>query len=635
MGELISIILFFVYTWGLGFTATRFIKNAENSWEKNLMRIGIGLGILPLLAVFLNLLHIPLDWKIFLALSLIIPAYSIIKDKKLTFPKPKLKKSTVYILVVLFLFLATFFMYHKGAFSYPYLEDDDPWDHAKGIKYVSIEKNLNTPEYFQGERFFYYMDPYPPGYEAVQGILHQTNDTINWSMKFFNALIISLGIIFFYFFAKELIESRQKALFSTFALAMVPCYLSHFIWAHALIITLFFPAMYCLGRIKYDKKWFFPAALVIGSIALTHPEEPIKLGILFVLFIVTKSLLQKKFLKTEFFAVATGYLLSFMWWAFNWRDMWALKLGRGVGEAGLEAAQKGGFTLIKKILTSIPKIFPTSGGSATRAYSFSDFFMAKSQNLINNPIGVGIFLTLITIVALISIILEYKSLREEKNHWLVIALVWFVFIFIFINSVTFHLPMGLRAFRMWMLLAFSIALLAPQGAFYLARLGKKFNISKSIIIAILIIGVILTSGYQKYSMNTASWFPGGKWTSMEELQGYTWLKTLPPNTRVFDMATKGDKVVIGYDKYSCAWCENVQEFRADILNNDAVSLHEWLKKNKYEYLVIGGMTYKYLERQFGENKTKEILPRLTEDVATSGLFKIEHQNQGVVIFKVL
>ena len=146
-------------------------------------------------------------------------------------------------------------MYQKGAFSYPYLEDDDPWDHAKGIKFVSLEKTVDTPSYFE-DRFFYYMDPYPPGYEATQGILHQTNDSIQWSMKFFNALIISLGIIFFYFFAREFIGNSKKALFATFVLAMIPCYLSHFIWAHALVITLFFPAMYCLERIKYDKKWF-------------------------------------------------------------------------------------------------------------------------------------------------------------------------------------------------------------------------------------------------------------------------------------------------------------------------------------------------------------------------------------------
>ena len=69
MGAIITIILFFVYSWGLGFTATKFLKNSENFLERNLMRIGIGLGIFIVLAALLNMLHIPLDWKIFLILS--------------------------------------------------------------------------------------------------------------------------------------------------------------------------------------------------------------------------------------------------------------------------------------------------------------------------------------------------------------------------------------------------------------------------------------------------------------------------------------------------------------------------------------------------------------------------------------
>ena len=60
-----AIILFFIYTWGLGFAATMLLKNSENGLERNLMRIGIGLGIFPILAVFLNLVRIPLVWHIF------------------------------------------------------------------------------------------------------------------------------------------------------------------------------------------------------------------------------------------------------------------------------------------------------------------------------------------------------------------------------------------------------------------------------------------------------------------------------------------------------------------------------------------------------------------------------------------
>ena len=41
------------------------------------------------------------------------------------------------ILLVLLIFAVFFAVYHKGAFTYPYLEDDDPWFHAEVTKYIA------------------------------------------------------------------------------------------------------------------------------------------------------------------------------------------------------------------------------------------------------------------------------------------------------------------------------------------------------------------------------------------------------------------------------------------------------------------------------------------------------------------
>ncbi len=79
----------------------------------------------------------------------------------------------------------------------------------------------------------------------------------------------------------------------------------------------------------------------------------------------------------------------------------------------------------------------------------------------------------------------------------------------------------------------------------------------------------------------------------------------------------------------------MQDFRKDIIHVNATELYKFLQRNKYEYLIIGGMTYKYLGRQFGENKTKEVIPKLTEDIANSGKFTVAHQTKGMVVFKVL
>src|SRR3989344_247321 len=99
--DALTILLFFAYTYGIGFAISKIAKNSDNFLERNLMRIGIGLAALPLLGVILNLLHIPLDCRIFLILSLIIPVYFIFKNYGGIKLKIKLRRSDIYLLIVL------------------------------------------------------------------------------------------------------------------------------------------------------------------------------------------------------------------------------------------------------------------------------------------------------------------------------------------------------------------------------------------------------------------------------------------------------------------------------------------------------------------------------------------------------
>ena len=79
MISIITIILFFVYLLGLGYTTTYWAKKPESKAERLLVYIAVGLGILSFLVVFLNFLHLPLDWKIILIISFLLPIYSLVK----------------------------------------------------------------------------------------------------------------------------------------------------------------------------------------------------------------------------------------------------------------------------------------------------------------------------------------------------------------------------------------------------------------------------------------------------------------------------------------------------------------------------------------------------------------------------
>ncbi|TKJ17343.1 hypothetical protein CEE44_02300 [Candidatus Woesearchaeota archaeon B3_Woes] len=512
-------------------------------------------------------------------------------------------------------------MYVGGAFQYPYLENDDPWDHALSVKYISLEKTVYEPQNFD----FQYIDPYPPGYDLLMGILHQTAPSLNWTLKFFNGLIISLGILFFYFFAKIFTGDKNKALFSTFILAALPSYFTHFIWALSLSIMLFFPAIYCLEMIKRDKKWIYPSMVVISSILLIHPSQSIKIGIMFGVYWLVKAIIEKNLLKEILIAEIGGLLLSFIWWIGKWKSMFLSQIR--ISDIDI--------TTSTTFFSKIQSAFSPTMGTATRSYTFNDFFITKPFGGINIHLGWGVFITFLLLIGIVYSLLKYKNLLKKDRIWITITLLWFVFTFLGTNSMTFNLPIGLFAFRFWLLLAVPVALLSSLGLWSLFKLTKKFKIPYLLVLFIILIGVISTAGYQKYNQNhNAVWPPGVFWTSNEELQGYIWLTTLPIDTKVFTYSTT-DKPIIGFDKYSCEWCSNVIDFRKNILDKNLTQVYNFLKTNKYQYIVISGLSYKHLGRQYGENKTKTSFDNLFKNLQNSTRFESSYQTQSVIILKVI
>ena len=384
--------------------------------------------------------------------------------------------------------------------------------------------------------------------------------------------------------------------------------------------------------ISLDKRWKYPAMILIASILLTQPDQALKYILMFGIYWLIKAIYQKQLLKDILIAGAGGLIISLTWW-FE-RALGVLSAVRADSIARFAGSDPSltSTTFFGKIIA----LFPPGRGTATQAYTFNDFFIAKPFGGINVQIGWGIAISLLVAVAIIYLILRYKELLKQENMWMSITVFWFIFTFLGTNSLTFNLPVGLFAFRFWLILAIPVALLSSIGLSALYNLSKKINMPTIIILIIVIAGIFATAGYQKYTHNTISgWPPGGRWTSQEELEGYLWLKTLPPNTRIFDISTAGEKAVVSFDMYSCAWCKETKELRENIQNINATYLHSWLKTNRYEYIIISGMTYSYLNGQIGENKTIEIFSDLPNNMGSSGLFRPDHQTNGMVLFKVL
>jgi 4-amino-4-deoxy-L-arabinose transferase-like glycosyltransferase len=633
--NLLTIILFFVYTFGLGYTACSITKTKpENLLERIFSYVGVGIGVFIVIGVILNLLHVPIDWKLFLLLSLIFPIYDFFKNKeniKEGLKAFKLNKSSIYLLIVLCLALFSFYMYHTGAFAYPYLEDDDPWEHARSVSYISTEKTAFEPDYAKTD-LFRYIDPYPPGYEILMAVLYQTSDSINWTLKFFNALIISLSIILFYLFAKEFTKNKNKALIAAFVIAVIPCYLSHFIWVHSLIPLLFFVAFYCLEMSETDKRWSWLAGIIIAAIFVVSADQAIKFCLFFAVYFIVKWIMSKKLPLENIKAAVLGSIVSLSWWAIAFKEMIMERVGRiEFINPGLIPKEAGFFS---KASSFISTYFNPYSGSATRPYTFEDFFIAKSANMINNPVGVGIMLSITAILSIVLILLFFKKYIAEKKSYAIIALGWLLLTFLMVNSATFNIP-GLISFRTWMLFAIPIALLIAEGLTLLMLFAGSSKILKISIIAIFVLGAIFTSGVQKYELNTVMWPPGGAWTSMDEFQLYLWALNLPKETRISSFSGDQDNHLIGLDMWNCDWCPEYLEFRKDFINKTPSETHAFLKSSKYQYFILDPMSVNYFVEYFGNNTNTVISEKFQEYINANDKFSIAFQNNAGVVLRVL
>ncbi len=730
-----SVILFFAYLWGFGFTLTRLVRESEGFLERNLMRLGFGLSAFVVFGTVLNAMRIPLDYRVFLLASAIVPVYCLVFKKgysRIPHISMKLTFSNINVLAVLAIFALSLFMYSSGAFRYPYLEDDDPWGHASSAKYVAVEKTAFAPPNYS----FHYLDPYPPAYDMIFGIAHQTSSSISWAIKFFNALLISLSLVFFYFFAKEFLGSRNKALFATFVLASVPAYLSHFIWAPVIAMAVFSQTMYAFEMIWKDKRWFVLGGVGVASILLSHPTHAVKLSALILIYIAIKvfsdfvsdkkSWLQQNIAHAK--AIVLGFALSLFWWGLNLRTF--ISVAKGGFTGGSEAAAlaiRNSPNIFTKILTLVTKVFHPYSGTASRVYSFQDFVVAQSANMINNPIGFGIAVSVLAFVGVLSVASKFarflpkpkvilasavlicllltffvaprifetqKSLYENERFIIpqswqaqptyssvflltlalfslitafvlslaaivrgssggehkkalmvsAIILAWLIFAFLGVNNRTFVLPVGLFAFRFWMILAIPAAIIAAEGFFALLNAISAFRLDKAtataaklIIIIVVVAGILFTSAKQKYDVNTACWPAGAFWSGNYVLEpssncpvpgevlAYNWLRTLPPGTKVFTFSNPDQ--VIGFDKFSCAWCKPEYDLKKRFYNVTPIELRGFMKDNNYDYFIIGGIDAK----TYGFNSTLAVI----NAAASSGLFTVAYQDQAALIFRAI
>jgi hypothetical protein len=561
-----SIIFFSTVVLGLGYSLIEVLKiKKQNNLERGFLYLAAGLGALPILIIFLNLIRIPLRWEIFLFIGLVVPIINLISRKKTKklFSYSLEKNKYFWAIIILTIFM--FSMYVYGSFIYPYLEDYDPYVHAVGVEYVSQNHTFSLsfdPTTFRRT----YLEPYPPAYDALLGVAHQLNNSMTWTLKFFNSLIITLTVPLFYLFSLSIFKKKKKAVAGTAIIFAMP-FMGHFIWAQSLVIPLFFCCFYFLMSAKENKNFLYLSIVSLASIYVTQPSAAFIFTIMLLLY-WTVSLFYRQntsFLKKgDNDLIITGLGGGLLALAFYWLPIYFkygyIYLFKGIGMFhGLFAVNA------ETLLTD---------ASSGDKYDLLDYFFSVSQMGILQAPGWGPVVFLLVVVFIVITSIRPKKLN--KNYLLIVMLVWLIFGIL--GTLGNSLPIRLFPNRFWVFLAIPTAILATEGLFLLLGCLKNKKDLKFHLVTFVALGVFCTSFLPFLNVQTL-WWPGGIiWDDWKDLRSHLWIKdNIPQDSRVFNVCSTQRKVV-------------AYNMESEVLNNEIITFQQEMQ-SKEKKVVVGELRF--------------------------------------------
>ena len=646
---MIDYIIFFLTCFGLGF-----IIDLTTNWKPDIikgivMRFGVGLALMPILGVFFNLVHIPISWISFLMVSLMIFVSALGLRKKQLIPNLKIKWQPLVILVLCGI---TAFTFISGEYVAPWFADSDPWEYAESAKFIGLERTYDSPYYFS-----HFVDPYPQGYNIVMGTIYQLNGSIYDTLKIFHSLIISLAVIFFFYFVLRLSDNYNIALLSSIFLWATPAFFSHFIFALSFNITIGLVFLYSLLR-----RWKIVSSLLYASLLVTHFYTAVIITIFFLIIYLSRVVILKKFCKSYLQIGFFGIILSLAFWIpaylkyLRW-DMYNSKYAQIGGLVhfvphiekigilfgfliALYFTKKYWFDYVKKALNYrkiiyaiavilflailiIPDEIKKVGGSGTRVYTISDFFIAQGQGLFNSPVGIGLVIMILFTLGIILSLLSFKKLFERDNLCLFTTLN--LAIFSLMGVLGASLSIGFAPFRMWVFFAMPCTILAGITLSNISSIVRNKWLVLGIIVLVCT-GVYFTSWEQKHELNTSGW-PEHKVMSPNSILIYT--QSGVEGSALLGMCHP-PFVTSAYDFDVRPWVDEELGFYYKTAFDDSLeNNNKMYKKYNISYVVIDVGCFTIQKHTMEEVNQKVV------DMAESKYFSLVKVMDESVLFKVI
>lgn len=603
--QISSIVFFAAVFSGIGSGLRALLRLPEEDVvQETVLSFLFGLAAFIPITLLIGILHIPIHWITYLLIAIVGATYRTFfaSDGRKQTTRAK-KRDAWYdmidwhLIIVIVLAVTLAAVMYKGATSYPYLEDDDPWVHAEGAAYVAEKLTFwQTP----GQVFTRYIAPYTPFYTTMMGVLAQVSHDIPWTLKFFNSALVGLMLIPAYLFFAAFTKNRTAAAIMTAMLMMLPSFAGHFIWAQTYGLITFFIAFHALVKAGEDKRWLWWAIIAVCATFISNPLAIIYGGLFFATFwagmvlyrVMNRGSLRDPALWRVFIICGIGVATALLYWGSMY-----LVYGNDALTSGLSLNIENG------------RIIPGDTSGQVK-YTFGDFWNAPTSSHIDQATGLGAAMVILVICGVMLALLKAREIR--KKEWMIISLVWLAASIVHINGnrIAPHILIG--AHRFWPWLSVAVVLMAGFAVITLVNSMKSWH-AKSAIVIVVLVWIAFTAGYPKYVVQTSQWPPGVSWTAAEEISGYASMgQAIPRNSRVFPMCNF-DRNVIGFGMRSDPWDPEVVSFRKTIANATADEIFSFLQRHEYTYITMDATCV----RTMGENATIDLAQRLSASQRTT------------------
>ncbi|MBD3262541.1 MAG: hypothetical protein GF334_12885 [Candidatus Altiarchaeales archaeon] len=633
-------LLVVVFFWGLGYTFTRNLRLEGDLFTAQLAYIVVGFSCFPIISLILSRsLPIPLDIRIYLVLSLMVPLHSLyrrLSENPSIASSINFSKESLYALAAVLLSCSVLFLLLHGSYVYPWIEDGDGWRHSAGVKYLAYMKTYKLPE---GLPVSHTLEPYPPTYDGVLALYHQINPSCQFSMKFMTAFIASLGVVGFYLFAKKLTGNMDLALLGSFFLSISPSYPSHFLWAFSMGYVLFFPALYILEFVGSDRRWVLPAVLQTASLMVVQAIIAPVYGITFLLYFLVRSFKKRRFESQVFAVGAAGLLLSLLvYWVPVYLEYWGQGSGKMDGIDELYGEE--GFAAFLRF------------GAEKRTYPVEDFFFAKPYGNIALHHTVGLVLMGLFVLSVVWALVSYRKTLLGTTYFIPLLLLIALFYFTALES--WALPIYFYGGRFWYLITLPIAFFSAWGVLEAKRKLDKITLIigdrkvrplSLIFLSLVVVGVLWTSFYPRVQVQTSVWGTDFFNQVPGHLEGYIALLSLSPDTPVYPMCMKDD-MVLGMDKLSRPWDRDILMFRGwshpwmrfkedysgpHMLERTPEEIHLFLKSKGYSHTILcAECLTQCIHLEEDEKKCMQKYQSFANNLAAHPGFKIIYQGTDVI-----